>query len=130
MRVILVDDEEELVSALAERLSFRGIEADWATNAVDAVKLVAENEYDVAVLDVRMPRISGLDLKGNLEEMAPGMKCIFVTGQGSKEDFKSGSTEAGADCCLVKPVRLEVLVQKMREVSNLKLADHNGFGRA
>lgn len=118
MRVILVDDEGELVSALAERLSFRGIEADWATNAQDAVQLVIDNEnkYDLAVLDVKMPVISGLNLKKNLQEIAPSMKYIFVTGHGSGEDFKAASTETGADYYLMKPVRIEVLVEKIREM--------------
>jgi DNA-binding response OmpR family regulator len=60
MKVLLVDDEHELVSTLAERLSFRGIQADWATSGEEAMRLTEKNTYDVAVLDVKIPRISGL----------------------------------------------------------------------
>ena len=63
MRILLVDDEAELVSTLAERLSFRGIEADWVTSGEEALKKVERQRYDVAVLDVKIPRISGLALK-------------------------------------------------------------------
>jgi DNA-binding response OmpR family regulator len=113
MRVLLVDDEEELVSTLAERLSMRGIEADWATSAEQALCKVAAVSYDVAVLDVKLPKISGLELKKRLEDKAPGMKFIFVTGHGSEEDFRTGSAEAGEGYYLMKPVNIEALVRKM-----------------
>ena len=116
MRVLLVDDEKELVSALAERLSLRGIEADWVSNADEAIKIVQEKSYDVAVLDIRMPGVSGLDLKKQLEQIHPGMKFIFVTGHGSDQYYRVGAAEAGAEYYLPKPVRIEVLIGKMNEV--------------
>ena len=84
MRILLVDDEAELVSTLAERLSFRGIEADWVTTAEEALKQVEKQCYAVGVLDVKIPRISGLALKKLLEEKCPEMKFIFLTGHGSE----------------------------------------------
>jgi DNA-binding response OmpR family regulator len=116
MRVLLVDDERELVSTLAERLSLRGIEADWATNAEDALHWVEKETYDVAVLDVKIPGISGLKLKKKLQEKCPAMKFIFMTGHGSEDDFRAGSAEAGAGYYLVKPVNIESLIAKMKEV--------------
>jgi len=113
MRVLLVDDEEELVTALAERLSFRGIEARWATSGESAEELAGTETFDTAVLDVKMPRMGGIALKKRLEQMHPSMKFIFLTGHGSEEDFKVGSAEAAY--YLVKPVDIEALVDKMRE---------------
>ena len=115
IRVLLVDDEEELVSTLGERLSLRGIEAQWVTSAEDALKEVRERDYDLAILDVRLPKISGLKLKTKMEELAPGMKFIFLTGHGSEDDFKAGAAEAGAAYYLVKPVNIDALIQKMKE---------------
>ena len=114
MRVLLVDDEEELVTALAERLSFRGIDADWSTSGNEALKLAQAYTSDVAVRDVYMPKISGIDLKKRLEKMRPDMKYIFLTGHGSEEDFRAGSAEASQ--YLVKPLDIEVLIETMREV--------------
>jgi len=114
MKVLLVDDEEELVTALAERLSFRGIDADWSTSGNEALKLARAHTYDVAVLDIKMPNISGIDLKKRLEKMRPDMKYIFLTGHGSEEDFRAGSAEASQ--YLVKPLDIEVLIETMREV--------------
>ena len=114
MRVLLVDDEEELVTALAERLSYRGIEADWSTSGSEALELAEVNTYDIAVLDVKMPNFSGIELKRRLEKTRPGMKYIFLTGHGSDEDFRAGSAEASQ--YLVKPLDIELLIETMRQV--------------
>jgi DNA-binding response OmpR family regulator len=115
MRVILVDDEQELVIALAERLEFRGIDAQWADNGEDALKMVTENDYDLAILDVKLPKTSGLELKKKMQKIAPALKYIFVTGHGSQQDYKTGSAEAGCEYYLIKPVKIEVLVEKMKD---------------
>jgi DNA-binding response OmpR family regulator len=116
MKVLLVDDEHELVSTLAERLSFRGIQADWATSGEEAMRLTEKNTYDVAVLDVKIPRISGLELKRRLHARIPAMKFIFMTGHGSEDEFRNCSAETGEGCYLVKPVNIEDLIRKMNEL--------------
>lgn len=116
MKILLVDDEKELVSTMAERLALRGIDADWVSSAEDALKWVESKTYDLAVLDVKIPRMSGISLKKRLKEKCPEMKFIFVTGHGSEEDYNAGLAEAGADYYLVKPVNIKVLIEKMREV--------------
>jgi len=117
MRVLLVDDEEKFVSRLAERLILRGFEADWAMNSTQAFSKVASAKYDVAVLDVKMPGMSGIDLKKKLQEMAPDMKYIFVTGHGSAEDYSAGSREGF--CYIIKPFKIETLVEKINQAMNV-----------
>ncbi|OQX22561.1 MAG: response regulator [Desulfobacteraceae bacterium IS3] len=116
MRVLLVDDEKELVSTLAERLSFRGIDAKWAVCAADALKLLESEQFDIAVLDVKLPKVGGFELKKKIQEKKPEMKFIFMTGHGSEDDFKAGSAQTGADYYLVKPVKIEALIEKMKEI--------------
>ena len=116
IRVLLVDDEEELVSTLAERLSLRGIEADWVTTAEGALRQVETGAYDVAVLDVKIPKMSGIALKKMLEEKCPHLKSIFLTGHGSEDDFVKGTAEAGADYYLIKPIDINQLIQKIKEI--------------
>jgi DNA-binding response OmpR family regulator len=114
--VLLVDDEAELVETLAERLMIRDIPADWATGAEEALYKADKNQYNIAVLDVKMPGISGIALKKLMEQKNPRMKFIFMTGHGSEDDFRAGSMEAGSEYYLVKPVNIDDLIIKMNEV--------------
>lgn len=120
IKILLVDDEDELVSTLAERLLIRGIEADWATSAEGALIKMNSNRYDIALLDVKMPRISGIELKKKMEEKNPDMKFIFMTGHGSEADFRAGTAAAGSEYYLVKPVNIEDLISKMKDVITFK----------
>jgi DNA-binding response OmpR family regulator len=116
MHVLLVDDERELVSTLAERLALRGIRAEWVTSSEEALERVRARCFDVAVLDVKIPRMSGLELQKQLAEHCPAMKYIFLTGHGSEEDFRTGSAKAGDDNYLIKPVKIETLIDKLQRL--------------
>ena len=116
MRVLLVDDEMDLASALAERLDMRGIEADWAISAQKAFEMTASKDYDIAVLDVKMPRIGGVELRHKLHVLYPEMKFIFVTGYGSEKDFKEVAINSGEACYLVKPIDIQDLIDLMNKL--------------
>ncbi|MEW6185320.1 MAG: response regulator, partial [Thermodesulfobacteriota bacterium] len=93
------------------------IEADWVTSAEEALGRVEKQRYDVAVLDIKIPKVSGLTLKKLLEEKDPALKFIFLTGHGSEEDFRIGSAEAGEAYYLIKPVDLNLLIEKLKEIT-------------
>ena len=114
MRILLVDDEIDFVVTLAERLSLRGMETDWAIHPEEAIDMAAKRNYELAVLDVKMPKVSGIDLKKRLQELRPDMKFIFLTGHGSEESFHAAADEAGAGYYLLKPIQIEELVVKIR----------------
>jgi DNA-binding response OmpR family regulator len=116
MRILLVDDEEELASALAERLNMRDIDTDWATTGEQALAMVAAETYDLAVLDMKMPKISGLELKALLQERSPHLKFIFVTGYVSEMDFEEVACQTGEECYLVKPVDITLLIERMHDL--------------
>ena len=113
MKILLVDDEAELVSALAERLSFRGFEATWADNGEKAIALAENETFELAVLDVKMPGMCGFTLREKLEKIQPDLKFIFLTGHGSEDDFITGSTKA--ESYLVKPVKIEALTASIQK---------------
>jgi DNA-binding response OmpR family regulator len=117
IRVLLADDEEELVSALVERLEMRGIATDGVTTCEAALAMLRDNRYDVAVLDVKLPRMSGFEIKKQMARMAPDLKFIFITGHGSYSHFQEGTAEAGQPYYLIKPVDIELLVAKIREIA-------------
>jgi DNA-binding NtrC family response regulator len=108
VKVLLVDDEEKFVSVLAKRLRLRGIEAEFVLTADDALRLVRERPFDVALLDVKMPGMGGIELRRRLEELAPEMKFLFVTGHGSRDDYEAAST--GGALYVAKPIEIEDLV--------------------
>ncbi|RLB51193.1 MAG: response regulator [Deltaproteobacteria bacterium] len=120
MRILLVDDEVELVSTLAERLELRGMDADWQETAAGAIEAAGKQSYAIAVLDVKLPGASGLELRVRLEQMQPEMKFIFVTGHGCEEAFEQGREAAGCEYYLVKPVSIELLVSKIEDVLGKK----------
>lgn len=124
MRALLIDDEEEFVETLAERLRLRGIDADWASAAEQGLQMVREGApYDIAVLDVKMPRISGIDLKKKIQDLSPATKFIFLTGHGSEADFIAGRSIS--EYYLIKPVQIDELVEKMKTAVTGREHDHD-----
>jgi DNA-binding response OmpR family regulator len=113
MRLLLVDDEKEFVSTLAERLSLRDIEADWVTSAKEAEKIIEKKHYDLVLLDVKMPQVGGRELKKIIEKKIPGIKTIYLTGHGSEEDYQAGSAEA--EYYLMKPININDLIKKIHD---------------
>lgn len=97
MRVLLVDDEEELVSALAERLCMRGITVTPVTTSAEAVTCAEQKSFDIAVLDLKMPQIGGVELKRRLLTIQPSLGVIFLSGYGSDEEWKGpGGSRRGS----------------------------------
>ena len=118
MNILLVDDEEKFISRLAERLILRGVAAEWVTSGQAALHKASAKKYDVAVLDVKMPLMGGLELKKRLEAIQPQLKFILVTGHGSGEDYEIGCREAF--CYIIKPFNIDFLMEKIQEVSKVK----------
>ena len=115
MKVLLVDDERKFATMLAKRLALRGIDIDPVFTGEDAIVKVETQSYDVAILDVKMPGIGGIELERKLKELDAGLKIIFLTGHGSKTDFEAGSAEA--TCYLAKPIQIDELLTILHEVA-------------
>lgn len=114
MKVLLVDDEEEFVHTLAERLQLRGIDALCATEGEEALERIEADPPQVVVLDVLMPGIGGLEVLKRIKGIHPEIQVILLTGRGSEKDGMEG-TRLGAFDYLMKPLKIEDLIKKMRE---------------
>jgi DNA-binding NtrC family response regulator len=119
IRVLLVDDEAEFASTLAERLMLRGIEAEVATSGVVALKHIRQGGFDIMILDVKMPGIDGLELMTEVKRRQPDLPVILLTGHGSVASAKTG-IKAGAFDCLMKPIDIDELVEKIKRAADGK----------
>lgn len=115
-RVLFVDDEEELVSAVVERLEIRDIATCGATSGVEALQKLDEKEFDVVVLDVRMPGLGGLETLRRIRHVYPSVAVMLLSGHGSTEDVQEG-LRIGAFAYLQKPVDIEHLVDLIRKAT-------------
>ncbi len=111
--VLLVDDEEEFISALAERLAFRGIKARTAGSGEAALAAIEKDPPQVMVLDLMMPGMSGVDVLQHIRRTHPDIKVILLTGHGSTREGMEGM-RLGAFDFLMKPLSIEELVEKLR----------------
>jgi DNA-binding response OmpR family regulator len=116
VRVLIVDDEDELVSAMEERLNLRGFQATGVTTGGEALDFLAETSVDVVVLDVKMPGLGGLEVIRRIKEQRANLQVILLTGHGSAQDAERGM-ELGAYDYLMKPVKIDELVPLLLKAS-------------
>jgi DNA-binding response OmpR family regulator len=115
-KVLLVDDEIEFVSTLAERIELRGLEALVATSGEEALALVASEHPRVVVLDIMMPGMGGLEILKILRRDYPEVQVILLTGRGSTREGVEGMN-LGAFDFLLKPAKLEELISRVLAAS-------------
>lgn len=128
LRILIVDDEEELVSALEERLRLRGFEAQGVTTGVEALAFLGDQPCDVVLLDVKMPGLGGLEVIKRIKEELPRLEVILLTGHGSQVSVEEGM-EAGAFEYLMKPVKIDDLVRILQSAGARKQGAREGEGR-
>jgi DNA-binding response OmpR family regulator len=114
MKVLVVDNEVEFASTLAERLRLRKIGAESVFSGEDALLAVVRFQPDVIILDLDMPDITGLEVLSQVKAIEPSIEVILLTGHGS---FDAGLTgmELGAFDYITKPVDLAQLMEKITE---------------
>ena len=125
MRILIVEDEDLLRRQLTEELSRRGYAVDSVANGEDAAFLGKETTYDLAIVDIGLPGISGIEVIRQWRAQKAGFPALVLTARGHWQDKVDG-LEAGADDYLVKPFHLAELVARM----NALLRRTSGFSSA
>ena len=110
--VLLIDDEIAYVSVLCNRLSKRGFDVGKASSGSEAFQILRQRSFDVAVLDLKMADMDGIEVLKILKKMAPEMVVIMLTGHGSAKAAHDGIRHGAYDY-LTKPCELEELIQKI-----------------
>jgi two-component system, OmpR family, response regulator CpxR len=122
VKVLVVDDEEEFVDALAQRLEVRGFTVLTAFNGDDALDTVREKPVDVVILDVLMPGKDGIQTLKEIKQIKPLVEVIMLTGHATVETGIEGM-KLGAYDYLMKPTDTEELVAKINKANGRK-SDH------
>ena len=114
IKLLLIDDEEGFVNVIANRLGKRGIDTTKALSGTEAIQTLRKKDFDVAVLDLKMEDMDGIEVLKILKKMVPEMPVIMLTGHGSERAAREG-IEYGAFDYLTKPCELNELVKKIQE---------------
>jgi len=112
IRLLLVDDEQGYVQVLCKRMARRDIRVTAALSGSEAIQRLRREEFDVAVLDLKMEDMDGIEVLKVFKKMDPAMPVIMLTGHGSETAAREGM-EYGAFDYLTKPCDLEELLEKI-----------------
>ncbi|MDU5081789.1 sigma-54-dependent transcriptional regulator [Tissierella carlieri] len=121
-RLLIVDDEEKFIEVLKDRLTRKGLHVEAVTSGIEAIKLVEELEFDVALFDVMMDKIDGLELLEKAKKIQPDMEVIMLTGYGTIESAIEAMRSGAYDYLSkpVNPIELELVLKRAAEKKRLK----------
>lgn len=125
-KIILVEDDETLGYLLSEYLMMNDFDVFWAKNSVVCLKMLKQNTYDLAILDIMLPDIDGFSLANNIKNSHPTLPFIFLTARSLKVDVLKGFAVGAVDY-LKKPIDEEELVVRIKTLlSRLDRPKHDG----
>jgi DNA-binding response OmpR family regulator len=119
MKVLVVEDNEPLRKAITQRLRESGFAVDETGDGPEGLWLATENKYTVAILDLMLPGLDGLDLLKKMRKTNDETSVLIITARDQVGDRVSG-LDAGADDYLVKPFALEELLARVRALTRRK----------
>jgi DNA-binding NtrC family response regulator len=116
-RILIVDDEKQMVRTLADVVKLHGWEADSAFSGEMAIDAVRERDYDVVLMDVRMTGINGVEAFKGMKQVRPGIRVILMTAYTATEVLAEAERE-GALHILSKPVALNGLIDILEQATS------------
>ena len=122
IRVLIADDEDGLRTTIAAWLGDEGFEVQEAPNGLEAVKLVQSNDFDIALLDIKMPGMNGLEVLRYVRKNSPTTDTVMMTGM-SDVGMAVEAMKLGAREYLTKPVDLDQLVPQLRALMRKRDAE-------
>jgi DNA-binding response OmpR family regulator len=112
-RLLLVDDEVGYLEVLSKRLTRRGFEVTTASSGEEAIRAARRWDFDVAVVDLKMEDMDGIEVLKVLKRMVPATHVIILTGHGSERAAREGIAQGAFDY-LIKPIGLDPLIARIR----------------
>ena len=118
--VLLVDDEQEFLDVMKERLETRGMKVSTEVSAEDALKRIESELFDALILDLKMPGIDGLEALKRAKSARPELQVILLTGHASVEKGVE-AIKLGAMDFVEKPADLNALSEKIKRARQTKM---------
>jgi DNA-binding NtrC family response regulator len=128
-KILIVDDEQAFTDTLAQRLEIRDFNVSAAYSGENALELFEKNSYDIVVLDVVMPGISGIETLQHIKKKDPLVQVIMLTGNVTVEKAIEGM-KLGAYDFLMKPTKIGDLIDKINEAYELKMEHEKRIHKA
>ncbi len=122
-RILVIDDERILNDMLQDGLRGAGFEVDGAYDGVEGIGKLRFQQYDVVLLDIRMPRKDGLEVLRFIKDEFPDIQVIIVTGLASKQEIKD-TVKKGAFACLKKPFKFEKVLETINNALAARQCEH------
>ncbi|MDD3647897.1 MAG: response regulator transcription factor [Candidatus Dojkabacteria bacterium] len=129
MRILIVEDEIDLLEALKKGLAQKGYAVDKSTNGQDALYKFRMNDYDVVLLDLNLPQIDGTEVCKRIRKKNSEIGIIMLTARGEIEDRVEGLS-IGADDYIPKPFSFEEVVARIEALIRRKSMDKKVFLQA
>lgn len=121
-KVLMVDDEEEFIRTLDERVKMRNVESNVALSGEEALELLEKEAPDVMLLDLKMPGMDGMEVLKRAKQAYPGVQVVMLTGHGSDQD-EAEARRLGVFDYLRKPIPIENLMKVLKSAYEKKLQD-------
>jgi DNA-binding response OmpR family regulator len=112
IRLLLVDDEVGYLEVLSKRLTHRGFTVTTARSGEEAIRALRKSEFDLAVVDLKMEDMDGIEVLKVLKRMDPSLHVIILTGHGSERAARDGIAHGAFDY-LIKPIGLDPLIARI-----------------
>ena len=122
IKVLLVDDEKDFVDAMGERLKIRDFNVTISYSGKSALEMLRKVAFDVIVLDVMMPEMTGTEALKEIKEINPLIQVLMLTGAATVENAIEGM-KLGAYDFLMKPTSADDLAEKIKAARQIK-AEH------
>jgi two-component system OmpR family response regulator len=119
-KLLIVDDEQDFLETIIKRLKARKIEVAGAESGYQALELLDSQDFDIIILDVKMPGMDGIEALREIKKKKPLVEVIMLTGHASVESGIQGM-QLGAFDYVMKPVALDELLEKVRQAYERKL---------
>jgi len=114
-KILIIEDDPKMQAGLKDNLELEGYDVEIAGDGEEGLRKIRENIYDLAILDVMMPKMSGFDVLRKSRERGIGMPVIMLTAKGEEIDKVLG-LELGADDYITKPFGLRELLARVKAV--------------